>query len=244
VIRTGLAALFLFLYAVFIGLPVMLYSLVTRSRQALFRMGQFCGVWTLRVAGVTTRAEGLESIPPGTCLFVANHASNADPPAIVGVIPRRVAILLKKSLLSIPIIGPAFRMGGFVPIDRENPGKALASIRTAAERAKGGLSFLAFPEGTRSPDGRLQPFKHGVFRMAIEAGIPVVPVACAGAHRILPKHALRILPGEMVVRFCPSIDAAAYQPGQRGELAKRVHEAIAAALPPDQRPANPPSEKG
>ena len=235
-IRTSVALLFLTLYSVLIGLPVMLYTLLTGSKEVLFRMGQFGGVWTLRIAGVTARAEGLENIPAGTCLFAANHTSNTDPPAIVGVIPRRVAILLKKSLLSIPIVGPAFRMGDFIAIDRANAGDALGSIKLAVDRAKTGLSFLAFPEGTRSRDGRLQPFKQGVFRMAIQEGIPVVPVACAGAHRILPRDKFSIRPGEMVVRFCPPIDTAAYDPADKGELARRVHGAIAAALPPDQRP--------
>ena len=114
-IRTILALVFFALYAVFVGLPVMLFTALTGSKETLFRMGRFCGVCTLRIAGVRTRAEGLENIPAGTCLFAANHASNTDPPAIVGVIPRRVAILLKKSLLSIPIVGPAFRMGDFIP---------------------------------------------------------------------------------------------------------------------------------
>jgi 1-acyl-sn-glycerol-3-phosphate acyltransferase len=237
-IRTVLALLFLLVYALLVGLPVMLLTLLTGSKEILFRMGQFGGVCTLHIAGVRTRAEGLENIPQGTCLFTANHASNTDPPAIVGVIPRRVAILLKKSLLSIPIIGPAFRMGDFIAVDRQNPEAALGSIRLATARARKGLSFLAFPEGTRSRDGRLQPFKQGVFRMAIEAGIPIVPVACAGAHRILPRDSFAIRPGEMVVRFCPPIDAAAYQPSERAELVRRVHAAIAAALPPDQRPAN------
>jgi 1-acyl-sn-glycerol-3-phosphate acyltransferase len=235
-IRTVLALLFLTLYAIFIGLPVMLYTSLTGSKETLFRMGQLGGVWTLRIAGVTARAEGLENIPRGTCLFVANHASNTDPPAIVGVIPRRVAILLKKSLLSIPIVGPAFRMGDFVAIDRENVKEALSGINLAIQRAQTGLSFLAFPEGTRSRDGRLQPFKQGVFRMAIQAGIPLVPVACAGAHRILARDKFGIKPGQMVVRFCPPIDTTTYQSAQKNELARRAHSAIAAALPPDQRP--------
>jgi 1-acyl-sn-glycerol-3-phosphate acyltransferase len=221
---------------VLVGLPVMLFTLLTGSKETLFRMGQLCGVWTLRIAGVRTRAEGLENIPAGTCLFAANHVSNTDPPAIVGVIPRRVAILLKKSLLSIPIVGPAFRMGDFIPVDRDNAEEALGSIQLAVQRAKTGLSFLAFPEGTRSRDGRLQPFKQGVFRMAIQAGIPIVPVACAGAHKILPRDKFSITPGEMVVRFCPPINAAMYQPSEKAELARRVHAAIAEALPPDQRP--------
>src|SRR3970040_1108392 len=127
-IRSALAVLFLALFALFIGLPVMLYTFLTGSKDTAFRAGQFCVLWTLRVGGATARAEGLENIPAGTCLFAANHTSNTDPPAIVGVIPRRVAILLKKSLLAIPIIGPAFRMGGFVAVDRENAEEALASF--------------------------------------------------------------------------------------------------------------------
>lgn len=235
-IRTILALLFFTLYCIFIGLPFMIFTLLTGSKEALFRMGQFCGVCTLRIAGVRTRAEGLENIPAGTCLFVANHASNTDPPAIVGAIPRRVAILLKKSLLSIPIVGPAFRMGDFIAVDRENAEAALGSIQLAIRRARTGLSFLAFPEGTRSRDGRLQYFKLGVFRMAIEAGIPIVPVACAGAHRILPRDSFSIRPGEMVVRFCPPIDASSFQSSEKAELARRVRSAIVDALPPDQRP--------
>ena len=121
-------------------------------------------------------------------------------------------------------------MGDFIPVDRENAEEALDSINLAVQRARGGLSFLAFPEGTRSRDGRLQPFKQGVFRMAIRAGIPIVPVACAGAHKILPRDTFSIRPGEMVVRFCPVIDASAFQPSERGELARRVHAAIAEAL--------------
>jgi 1-acyl-sn-glycerol-3-phosphate acyltransferase len=235
-IRTVLALLFLALCSFLALPPAMLFTLVTGSKASLFRVGRRCGVWTLRVAGVTARAEGLDNIPPGTCLFAANHASNTDPPAIVGIIPRRVAILLKKSLLEIPIVGPAFRMGDFIAIDRENAGAALDGIGLAVRRAKSGLSFLAFPEGTRSRDGRLQPFKQGVFRMAIQAGIPIVPVACAGAHRILPRGAWCIKPGEMVVRFCPAIDTTAYEKSQKGELVERVRAAIAEALPDDQRP--------
>ncbi len=235
-IRTPLALVFFALYAVFVGLPFMLYTALSGDKEALFRMGQFCGVMTLRIAGVRWRAEGLENIPAGPCLFVANHASNTDPPAIVGAIPRRVAVLLKQSLLSIPIVGPAFRMGDFIPIDRENPEQALAAIHLAVRRARRGLSFLAFPEGTRSRDGRLQPFKHGVFRMAIDARLPIVPVACAGAHRILPRGAFWIRPGQMTIRFCPPIDAAGFDALQKNELARRVHAAIAAGLPEDQKP--------
>jgi 1-acyl-sn-glycerol-3-phosphate acyltransferase len=101
---------------------------------------------------------------------------------------------------------------------------------------KSGVSFLIYPEGTRSPDGRLLPFRRGAFVLAIKAGVPVVPVACSGAHRVIPKKSYRITPGEVVVRFCPAIDSAQYSIARRNELAERVHAAIAAALPSDQQP--------
>jgi 1-acyl-sn-glycerol-3-phosphate acyltransferase len=102
---------------------------------------------------------------------------------------------------------------------------------------KNGVSFLIYPEGTRSPDGRLLPFRRGAIALAIKAGVPVVPVACSGAHRVIPKKSYRITPGEVVVRFCPAVDSSQYSIARRNELAERVHAAIAAALPPDQQPA-------
>jgi 1-acyl-sn-glycerol-3-phosphate acyltransferase len=180
--------------------------------------------------------EGLENIPPGTCVFAANHTSNADGPVIVGAIPRRIAILAKKSLFNIPVVGTAFRQARFTPVDRGSPERAKASIELAVGYVKQGTSFLIFPEGTRSKDGRLQPFKSGALLLAIGAGVPVVPVACIGAHRIIPKNSPSIRPGEATVRFCPPIDAAAYRPADRAKLAERVRAAIADGLPPDQRP--------
>jgi 1-acyl-sn-glycerol-3-phosphate acyltransferase len=241
-IRTALAALFLAVYAVIVGLPLVLYAAVTGSINALFWAGRAGTIWALRVAGIRIRAEGLENIPGGTCLFAANHTSNADPPSVVGAIPRRIAILAKKSLFSIPIVGVAFRLAHFVPVNRADSRAAMGSIDEAAGHMKNGTSYLIYPEGTRSPDGRLLPFKRGAFVLAIRAGVPVVPVACSNAHRILPKNSWRVRPGEIVVRFCPPVDAAAYREDQRGELAARVHAAIAAGLPEDQRPLAPVSE--
>jgi 1-acyl-sn-glycerol-3-phosphate acyltransferase len=97
-------------------------------------------------------------------------------------------------------------------------------------------SFLIYPEGTRSPDGRLQNFKKGAVVMAINAGVPIVPVACSNAHRLMRKKSLVIRSGEILVEFLDPIDASAYTPERRDELTDRVHDAMAAGLPPDQRP--------
>jgi len=236
-IRTALAAIYLVLVIVFFGPLLVLYGLCGGSMDTFYRVGVYWSLLWMRPIGIRTRIEGLENIPAGPCVFAANHTSNVDPPVILKAIPRRIGVLIKKSVFSVPIMGKAFRMAHFIPVERESRASAMNSIREAAGYLKQGLSFLIFPEGTRSRDGRLLPFKRAGFVLAIEAGVPVVPIACAGARRILPKGSLRIRAGEIVVRFCPPIDAAAFRMEQRGELAAQVHAAIAAALPPDQQPA-------
>ena len=240
-IRTAIIAIGLSIYTLLVGPPMILHAMFTGSVEKLYWAGVHGVIFFTRLVGLRVRVEGLDNIPPGVCLFVANHTSNADAPAIVGSIPRRIAILAKRSIFSIPIVGYAFRMAHFVPVDRRNRESAMASVELAAKYLREGTSYLAYPEGTRSPDGRLQAFKKGSFVMAIKAGANVVPVACSGAHRIMKKNSLTIHPGDVVVHFLPPIDASAYTLEQRDELSLRAHAALAAALPPDQKPlaANP-----
>jgi 1-acyl-sn-glycerol-3-phosphate acyltransferase len=182
------------------------------------------------------RIVGHERIPAGACLFVANHTSSADAPAVVGAIPRRVAILLKESLFKWPIAGQAFTLAGFIPVKRSERESAIASVDKATQSMRDGQSFLIYPEGTRSPDGRLQTFKKGAVVMAIKAGVPIVPIACSGAHKVMRKRSLKIYPGEILVEFLKPIEASQYSFEQRDELNDLVHDTMAAGLPPDQRP--------
>jgi 1-acyl-sn-glycerol-3-phosphate acyltransferase len=235
-IRTAIVAVFLTLFTLAVGPILLLYTAITGNPNVMFRVG-VSGVYFISyIVGLRLRIEGREKVPQGVCLFLANHTSFVDPVAIVWAIPRRISILLKKSLFSIPIVGWAFRLAGFVPVDRSNRDAAIASVKLAAERIKQGNSFLAYPEGTRSYDGRLLPFKKGVFAMAIQAGALVVPMALAGAHRIAPKKSLRICPGQVVLRFGDPIDASEYTIEERDALSDRVRAAMAALLPPDQQP--------
>jgi len=235
-IRTAIVAVSLTIFTLLAGPPLLLYTAITGNPDLLFRIG-VGGVYYISCAvGLRVKVVGREKVPDGVCLFLANHTSFADPVAIVWAIPRRVAILAKKSLFSIPVIGWAFRLAGFVPVDRSNRDAAIASVQRAAERMKQGTSFLAYPEGTRSYDGRLLPFKKGVFVMAIDARALIVPMGLAGAHKIAPKKSLRITPGEVVVRFGDPIDASQYTIEDRDALTQRVRAALAALLPPDQRP--------
>jgi len=235
-LRTLFVGVFLSLYILIVGPPLLLYTLVARNPNPLYWAGVKGVLFFVKAVGVKVRIEGLDRIPPGVCLFTANHTSAADAPAVVGAIPRRVAILLKESLFKWPIAGQAFRAAHFIPVNRGARDSAVASLEEATEAMKAGQSFLIYPEGTRSPDGRLQEFKKGAVVIAISAGVPIVPMACSGAHRIMEKKSLVMHPGEIVVEFLPPIDASQYSFDDRDDLNQKVHDAMAAALPPDQRP--------
>jgi 1-acyl-sn-glycerol-3-phosphate acyltransferase len=209
---------------------------ISRSPNALYWGGIKGVMFFVRAVGVRVEVSGLEKIPAGACLFVANHTSSADAPAVVGAIPRRIAILLKKPLFAWPVVGQAFTLAHFIPVERGDHEAAIASLEKATEAIKEGQSFLIYPEGTRSPDGRLQQFKRGAVVMAIKAGVPIVPMVCAGAHKVMEKRSFVIKPGVITVEFLAPIDASAYTFEQRDELNRRVREAMAAALPEDQKP--------
>jgi len=234
--RTAFIAVFLSLYILVLGPPLLLYTLISKSPNALYWAGINGVMFLVRTVGVRVRVVGKERIPVGVCLFVANHTSSADAPAVVGAIPRRIAVLLKESLFRWPIVGQAFHLARFIPVNRGERDSAIVSVEKATEAMKAGQSFLIYPEGTRSPDGRLQEFKKGAAVMAIKAGVPIVPIACSGAHRVMVKRSLVIHPGEILVEFLDPIDASKYSFEDRHLLNERVHNALAAGLPPDQRP--------
>jgi 1-acyl-sn-glycerol-3-phosphate acyltransferase len=235
-IRAAFIILFLSLYTLIVGPPLLLYTLITKSPNALYWAGVNGVMFFVRCVGVRVQVKGKERIPAGTCIFAANHTSSADAPAVVWAIPRRIAILLKRSLFEYPIVGQAFHLAHFIPVDRFNRDSAISSLEKATESMRQGQSFLIYPEGTRSPDGRLQEFKKGTAVMAIKAGVPIVPIACSNAHRIMEKRKLKIKPGDILVEFLEPIDATQYTFDQRDELNQRLHDELAAGLPPDQRP--------
>jgi len=232
-IRTLAAILFLVLYGVLLGPIFILQAMLSNSVRFLYPFCVLGAQLGLRIAGVTPRAEGLENIPRGVCLFVANHVSNVDPPAIFGRIPGRVAFLAKRELFRIPFFGTAMRLGRFIPVNRGDPAAARASVRLARKYMKEGISYLIFAEGTRSRDGRLGEFKRGSFLLAIDSGAPVVPVTILGTRKILPRGAFLIRPGVARIVFHPAIDVTSYSPATRQQLAERVRDAIASALPPE-----------
>jgi 1-acyl-sn-glycerol-3-phosphate acyltransferase len=235
-LRTAIAAIALTLFILLAGPFLLLHAWITGRPDMLYRVGSQGVILIARAAGLRTRIEGLEKIPPGVVLFMANHTSFIDPVPIVQAIPRRIAILAKVSLFRLPVIGWAFRLAGFVPVNRTDRESAIESVELAVKKIKSGASFLAYPEGTRSYDGRLLPFKRGVFVMAISSGVPIVPMVAIGVHRLMPKGAWRIKPGEVLVRFGDPIETSHHSPEDRATLAEQVRMAMASLLPPDQQP--------
>jgi 1-acyl-sn-glycerol-3-phosphate acyltransferase len=235
-IRTIAVMLYVLPALVFVLPLLILWTLITGD--ANFMYWVFIGALrvTMRIAGIHIRVEGSEHIPPGVCVFASNHASNIDPVALVPNIPRRVALLAKKEVFSVPILSKALHLARLVPVDRADREAAAESVDIAVEYLKEGLSFLVYPEGTRSPDGHLLPFKKGTFVMAIRAGVPVVPVSLAGTQRLMRKGDWTLHPGEVIVRYGPPVDASEYSADQRDVLRQRVQDLVTAGLPEDQKP--------
>jgi 1-acyl-sn-glycerol-3-phosphate acyltransferase len=185
----------------------------------------------LGAAGVRWTASRDPAIDPSRpAVYASNHQSLFDIPVLVLAMPSDFRMVAKKSLLYVPIFGQALWLAGFLFIDRSNRDRALATLASAADRLKRGTSIVVFAEGTRSRDGALLPFKRGGFVLAIQAGVPVVPIALSGGWEILPKGSLRLRPGTMTARFGPPIDTRGYEYQTRDLLVSRAREAIAAAL--------------
>ena len=234
-IRTLLLLLFLGL-AIILGLPwLVLWTILTGDPDFMYGTAMKAVRLGNRLVGIHVRIQGLENITNQPCIFIANHASNVDPLAFIPLIPRRVGILVKRELFKIPIFSQAMILAQFVPVDRGDREGSGKSVSAAAQRLKEGLSFAIFAEGTRSPDGRLRPFKKGGFLMAIEASAPIVPVSIAGSQKVLRKGSWIVRPGEVTVTFGQAVDGSEYTVEHRGEFIQKVESLVAAALPPDQR---------
>jgi len=184
-----------------------------------------------RLGGVKVRVEGMENLVPGqTYIFAANHQSQFDIFALDGFLMVDFRWLAKKELARIPIVGAAIGLAGSVFVDRSHGREAMKSLAEAATRIASGTSVVVFPEGTRTPDGNLQPFKSGAMYLAIKSGVDIVPLAITGGYEVLPKGRFFFRPGQMVVKIGKPVSTKHYSQKQKQELADLLHDQVASLI--------------
>ncbi len=167
-------------------------------------------------------------VPSRPTVYVSNHQSASDIPALLAALPVNVRFVAKKQLRWVPIVGWYLQLAGHIIVDRSNTRAAIASLDAAARKIRAGTSILVFPEGTRSPDRRILPFKKGPFALALKAGAAICPVTIEGSGKLMPKHSWRIFPGEVRVKIGAPIDASNYGPEDRERLMRDVRNVVIA----------------
>jgi 1-acyl-sn-glycerol-3-phosphate acyltransferase len=210
-----------------IGIP---WALLTGDINPLYRWSMWIVRTGLKLARIQIEVTGREHIPACACIFMGNHVSNLDPPIILPLLPFRSAFFIKRSLLKIPLVGYGMRLAGFIPVNRDGrPEAARASVQEASKVLASGVNISIFPEGTRSRNGKLLPFKKGPFYLAKESGSPIIPMSIYGTEHMMSKGSLRIQPGKAHLTFHPPIHPQQF--ADREQLAQAVRAAISSGLP-------------
>jgi 1-acyl-sn-glycerol-3-phosphate acyltransferase len=217
--------------AALIGFPAAFFMGNVRVLYRLFMWGARAGVW---ITGVRVETVGLDQFDHSrSYIFMTNHVSNLDPPIQVPLIPKQTSVMVKKELFKVPILGRSMRMGSMVPVDRGNRDAGIEAVRAAKSAVEKGLNMIIYVEGKRSFDGKLLPFKKGPFYLAMECGVPVIPMTIVGTHYTMPKARFAIKPGVVKVIFHPPIEPKDF--GSRDCLMEKVREVIESALPEECR---------
>lgn len=192
-------------------------------------VARFWGRLILFISGVDVAVEGASRIDPDrSCIYMANHQSNFDIPVLLAHLPVQFRWLAKAELFKIPLFGQAMRGCGYISIDRTDRDSAFQSLREAARIIKSGTSVVIFPEGTRSLDGRIRPFKKGPFVLAIDAGVPIVPVVIHGTWHIMPKKRLTIKPCKVKLSILPSVGTTGYKRENKDALMEKIRNVLRA----------------
>ncbi|HXK25682.1 MAG TPA: lysophospholipid acyltransferase family protein [Myxococcota bacterium] len=226
--------LMIVLYTIFWGVVACLAGLVDRSGEGVIWVARRWVSWILATCHIEVECDGLDRIDAKRpYVFMSNHQSVIDTAAIVATLPVSWRFVAKRELVWIPFFGWALGLGGHVIIDRGNRDSAVRSLKRAADRIRSGTNVIIFPEGTRSESGVLGEFKSGGFHLAIEAGVPILPITVSGSKRITPKGSLRIESGRVRILYGEAIPTAGLGLEERGQLKDRVRRAIVAGFDAD-----------
>lgn len=213
------------------GIPAILVGLLLPGTAAKGRWFRIVSKGYSRIAlslfGIRVAMRGRDRVDPARpYVFMSNHVSHADSPALALTIPHPLHWVFKKELGKIPVFGWVLRSGGQVMVDRSSPEKAREALAEAMAGLSGNNSILIYPEGTRSRDGHLQPFKKGGFRMAVSSGLPIVPVRVSGSRDVVAADTLRVRPGTITVEILPPVETDGKQAADIPALMAQVRSAM------------------
>jgi len=216
------------LATIFFGTVSLIVSFFDNTGVLQIRVARGWARTLLAVSGVRVHVEGLDGIDPAASyVFISNHLSYMDTPVVLAHIPAQFRFLAKRGLFQIPFLGTHLSRAGHIPVPREDPRAAVKTLQVAAETIRRkNISMLIFPEGGRSHDGHLRPFKEGGAYIAIRAGVPIVPVVIIGTREILPFGGAIVLSGEVKLRILPSIDTSQMTLKERGPLTEQLREML------------------
>ena len=203
------------------------FSFFANAENNVHKVARIWASILLKISNTKVRVIGSENVLRGKPqIFMANHQSDFDILISLAYIPGQFRWIAKKELFAIPVFGQAMKSAGYIEIDRQNHEKAMHSLDLAALRIREGKSVMTFPEGTRSRDGEIKAFKQGLFYLAIQSGVPIVPISIIGSGAIMPKRSLKVKPGKITLVIDKPISVKGYTLENRQELINKVRQVI------------------
>jgi 1-acyl-sn-glycerol-3-phosphate acyltransferase len=225
--RTSIIILGIILVTVFMAVMAILVSFVTAGGDTAHKVGRIWAKCILELSNIRVTVKGLSNLKPGrSYIYMANHMSNADIPVLQAYLPVQFRWLAKAELYKIPIFGYAMKRAGYISIDRSHRKSAIESLNKAVKIIRDGISVIIFPEGTRSRTNNVQPFKKGGFFLAVDSGVPIIPIIIHGTGRIMPKKQMLIKPGNVTIEISKPIESSDYTRKTKNDLIKKVRLVI------------------
>lgn len=226
-IRTLLIILWILLVTGFFAILAIFVSFISKSGDLPHIVARIWAKCILVASGIKVTVKGRSNIDSaGYYIYMSNHLSNFDIPVLLAYLPVQFRWLAKAELFKIPLFGYAMQRAGYISIDRSNFRSAVQSLKRAAKNIRDGVSVLIFPEGTRSQDFNIQPFKKGGFVLAVDSGVPIIPVIIHGTWPIMPKKRVLVKPGNVVLEIAKPIKSSDYTRKTKEDLMEKVRNVL------------------
>lgn len=229
--RTSIVMLGIILVTAFMAVMVILVSFVSAGSDVTHKVGRIWAKCILALSNIRVIVKGLSNLKPNrSYIYMPNHISNFDIPVLQAYLPVQFRWLAKAELYKIPIFGYAMKRAGYISIDRSDRKSAIESLNKAAKIIRNGVSVIIFPEGTRSRTNNVQPFKKGGFFLAVDSGVPIIPIIIHGTEQIMAKNQISIKPGNVTLEIAKPINSSDYTRKTKDDLMEKVRDIILKSL--------------